>query len=207
MTLRETSNNQSSRGIDKQFANSLHNGDNFFCQCDILITVEAIEPQHNWIGPNTMANSNSNVFLVTNTSENGTTAFSNLSSALTHVADSHGDLTAEGAALMFDNGTNALVPATIGNVKRSYARNLRFVASNADAASVVDGIQSKLKGALQACALVGVDPSNVAKVADLRAELETAQLSIGSLDNATEFTIAVLPLHKRKHTKRDSVAS
>ena len=176
-------------------------------QCDILITVEAIELQHNWIGPNIMANSSSFVFLVTNTIENGTTAFSNLSSALTHVADSHGDLNAEGAALMFDNGTNALVPATIGNVKRSYARNLRFVASNADAASVVDGIQSKLKGALQACALVGIDPSNVAKVADLRAELETAQLSIGSLDDATEFNIEVLPLHKRKHTKRDKVAN
>ena len=199
--------NQTNRGIDKQFANSRQDGDNISAQCDILITVEAIEPQHNWIGPNIMANSNSFVFLVTNTSENGTTAFSNLSSALTHVADSHGDLNAEGAALMFDNGTNALVPATIGNVKRSYARNLRFVASNADAASVVDGIQSKLKGALQACALVGVDPDNVAKVADLRAELETAQLSIGSIEDATEFNIEVLVLHKRKHTKRDNVAS
>lgn len=108
---------------------------------------------------------------------------------------------------MFDNGTNALVPATIGNVKKSFARNLRFVASNADAANVVDGIQSKLKGALQACELVGIDPSNVAKVADLRAELETAQLAVGSIEDATEFNIEVLPLHKRKHTKRDKVAS
>ena len=153
-----------------------------------------------------MANT-TNIFIVTNTSETGKVAFSNLSSALTHVADSHGDLNAEGAALMFDNGTNALVPATIGNVKKSYTRNLRFVASNADAASVVDGIQSKLKGALQACALVGIDPSNVAKVADLRAELETAQLAVGSIEDATEFSIEVLQLHKRKHTKRDKVGN
>ena len=200
-----SNNNQSSRGIDKQFANSRQDGDNISAQCDILITVEAIQPQHNWIVPNTMAN----IFLVTNSIDEGTNAivaFSNIGSALDFVKDSHGDLNAEGSALMFDNGTNSLVPATIANVKKSYARNLRFVASNADAASVVAGIQSKLKGALQACALVGVDPSNVAKVADLRAELETAQLSIGTMDNATEFTIAVLPLHKRKHTKRDSVA-
>ena len=153
-----------------------------------------------------MANT-TNIFLVTNTSEAGKVAFSNLSSALGHVVNSHGDLNPEGSALMFDNHTNALVPATIGNVKKSYARNLRFVASNADAASVVDGIQSKLKGALQACELVGVDPDNVAKVADLRAELETAQLAAGSLEDATEFNIEVLPLHKRKHTKRDKVAS
>ena len=150
---------------------------------------------------------NSFVFLVTNTTETGKVAFSNLGSALDHVVNSHGDLNPEGSALMFDNHTNALVPATIGNVKRSYARNLRFVASNADAASVVDGIQSKLKGALQACALVGVDPDNVAKVADLRDELETAQLSIGSVADATEFNIEVLVLNKRKHTKRDKVAS
>ena len=204
--------NNSNTGSKEQ-TNSLQTLDKVMldipAQCDILITVEAIEPQHNWIGPNTMATANSNVFLVTNSIDEGANAivaFSNLGSALDYVKDSHGDLNPEGAALMFDNGTNALVPATIANVKKSYARNLRFVASNADAASVVAGIQSQLKGALQACALVGVDPSNVAKVADLRGVLELAQDSIGSMDNATEFTIAVLPLHKRKHTKRDSVA-
>ena len=147
------------------------------------------------------------IFLATDSTDSTPICFSNIGTALDYVRDSHGDLNAEGAALMFDNGTNALVPATIGNVKRSYARNLRFVASNADAASVVDGIQSKLKGALQACELVGVDPSNVAKVADLRAELETAQLSIGSIEDATEFNIEVLVLHKRKHTKRDKVGN
>ena len=200
--------NQTNRGIDKQFANSRQDGDNISAQCDILITVEAIEPQHNWIGPNTMATANSNVFLVTNSIDEGANAivaFSNLGSALDYVKDSHGDLNAEGSALMLEAATG-LVPATNKAVKdRNFTgRTLRFTATDATGAKLVSAAQSKLDGALQACILVGVDPSNVAMVANLRDALEVAQ-SDASDSNLTEvvtFEIAILPLHKRKHSKR-----
>ena len=205
MSTTETANNQSSRGIDKQFANSLQNGDNFFCQCDILITVEAIEPQHNWIGPNTMATANTNIFLVTNSNEDSTVAFSNIGTALDYVADSHGDLNAEGSALMLEAATG-LVPATNKAVKdRNYTgRTLRFTATDAIGANLVSAAQSKLDGALQACILVGVDPSAVAMVGNLRAALEVAQESASdsNLAEVVTFELAILPLNKRKHNKR-----
>ena len=201
-------NNQSGRGIDKQFANSRQDGDNISAQCDILITVEAIEPQHNWIGPNTMATANTNIFLVTNSIDEGTNAivaFSNIGSALDFVKDSHGDLNAEGSALMLEAATG-LVPATNKAVKdRSFTgRTLRFTATDATGAKLVAAAQSKLDGALQACILVGVDPSNVAMVANLRDALEVAQESASdsNLAEVVTFEIAILPLHKRKHSKR-----
>jgi len=208
MSTTETDNNQSSRGIDKQFANSRQNGDNFSGQCDILITVEAIEPQHNWIGPNTMATANTNIFLVTNSIDEGTNAivaFSNIGSALDFVKDSHGDLNAEGSALMLEAATG-LVPATNKAVKdRNFTgRTLRFTATDAIGAKLVAAAQSKLDGALQACILVGVDPANVAMVANLRDALEVAQESASdsNLAEVVTFEIAILPLHKRKHNKR-----
>jgi len=201
-------NNQSSRGIDKQFANSRQDGDNISAQCDILITVEAIEPQHNWIGPNTMATANTNIFLVTNSIDEGTNAivaFSNIGSALDFVKDSHGDLNAEGSALMLEAATG-LVPATNKAVKdRNFTgRTLRFTATDATGAKLVAGAQSKLDGALQACILVGIDPANVAMVANLRDALEVAQESASdsNLAEVVTFEIAILPLHKRKHNKR-----
>jgi len=198
-------NNQSARGIDKQFANSLQNGDNFFCQCDILITVEAIKLQHNWIGTNTNMKPTTNIFLVTNSSEDSIVAFSNIGTALDFVADSHGDLNSEGSALMLEAATG-LVPATNKAVKdRSYTgRTLRFTATDAIGAKLVSAAQSKLDGALQACILVGVDPSAVAMVGNLRSALEVAQdsASDSNLDEVVTFSIAILPLHKRKHNKR-----
>ena len=205
-------NNQSSRGIDKQFANSRQDGDNISAQCDILITVEAIKPQHNWIGPNTMATANTNIFLVTNSIDgvdndcnNAIVAFSNIGSALDFVKDSHGDLNAEGSALMLEAATG-LVPATNKAVKdRNFTgRTLRFTATDATGAKLVAAAQSKLDGALQACILVGVDPSNVAMVANLRDALEVAQESASdsNLAEVVTFEIAILPLHKRKHGKR-----
>ena len=201
-------NNQSSRGIDKQFANSRQDGDNISAQCDILITVEAIKPQHNWIGPNTMATANTNIFLVTNSIDEGTNAivaFSNIGSALDFVKDSHADLNAEGSALMLEAATG-LVPATNKAVKdRNFTgRTLRFTATDAIGAKLVAAAQSKLDGALQACILVGVDPANVAMVANLRDALEVAQESASdsNLAEVVTFEIAILPLHKRKHNKR-----
>ena len=200
--------NQTNRGIDKQFANSRQDGDNISAQCDILITVEAIEPQHNWIGPNTMATANTNIFLVTNSIDEGTNAivaFSNIGSALDFVKDSHGDLNVEGSALMLEAATG-LVPATNKAVKdRNFTgRTLRFTATDATGAKLVSAAQSKLDGALQACILVGVDPSNVAMVANLRDALEVAQsdASDSNLAEVVTFEIAILPLHKRKHSKR-----
>jgi hypothetical protein len=51
---------------------------------------------------------------------------------------------------------------------------------------------------------VGVDPSNVAMVANLRDALEVAQESASdsNLAEVVTFEIAILPLHKRKHSKR-----
>jgi len=197
--------NQSSRGIDKQFTNSRQRADNFPGQCDILITVEATKPQHNWIGPNTMALANTNIFLVTNSSEDSIVAFSNIGTALEFVADSHGDLNAEGSALMLETATG-LTPATNKAVKdRNFTgRTLRFSATDATGAKLVADAQSKLDGALQACALVGVDPSNVATVANLRARIIELQdnLDVSNSDEVVTFALAILPLNKRKHNKR-----
>jgi len=205
MSTTETDSNQSSRGIDKQFANSRQNGDNFSGQCDILITVEAIKPQHNWIGTNTNMKPTTNIFLVTNSNEAGIVAFSNIGSALEFVKDSHGDLNAEGSALMLEAATG-LVPATNKAVKaRNFTgRTLRFTATDAAGANLVSAAQSKLDGALQACALVGVDPSNVATVGNLRARVVELQdnLDNSNLDEVVTFAIAILPLHKRKHNKK-----
>ena len=74
---------------------------------------------------------------------------------------------------------------------------MRFSAAGADAASVVAGIQSKLDGALSACALVGIDPANVATVGNLRAALLDAQASIGAESASVTLTIETLHLHKR----------
>jgi hypothetical protein len=97
---------------------------------------------------------------------------------------------------MFDSATGP-VPATNKAVKASHGRTLRFSAAGADAASVVAGVQSKLDGALSACAAIGVDPANVAKVAELATALEAAQALVGETADAAMFTILVTPLHKR----------
>ena len=140
------------------------------------------------------------IFLATDSTDSTPICFSNIGTALDYVRDSHGDLNAEGAALMLDSRTG-LVPATNKAVKAARG-TLRFVATGADAASVVAGIQSKLDGALSACALVGIDPENVATVGNLRAGLIEAQANIGASDASVSFEIAPRELHKRAHNKR-----
>jgi len=140
------------------------------------------------------------IFLATDSTDNTPICFSNIGTALDYVRDSHGDLNAEGAALMLD-GRTGLVPATNKAVKAARG-TLRFVATGADAASVVAGIQSKLDGALSACALVGIDPENVATVGNLRAGLIEAQANIGAADASVSFEIRPATLHKRAHNKR-----
>ena len=121
-----------------------------------------------------------------------TLAFSNIGSALTFIEDSHADLNPEGSALMF-----AGAPATTKAVKASCRRVLTFTAAGADAASQVAAAQSKLDGAIAACALVGVDPANVSKVAELSAAVESARLLVDAPADAVELTIERLTLHKR----------
>ena len=146
-----------------------------------------------------------NIFLVTNSSEDSIVAFSNVGSALEFVRDSHGDLNSEGSALMLETATG-LTPATNKAVKdRNFTgRTLHFSASDADAASVVAATSSKLDGAIQACVGLGIDPANVGKVAELRLELEAAQLvlDVSNSDEGVTFELIVLPLNKRKHNKR-----
>ena len=136
------------------------------------------------------------IFLAADSTDSTPIAFSNLGSALDYVRDSHADLNPEGSALMFGN-----VPATNKAVKASSRRVLSFTAAGADAASVVAGIASKLDGAISACASLGVDPANVAKVATLQTELEAAQALVGTEDYSASFTITVTPLHKRGYKR------
>ncbi len=139
-----------------------------------------MKPQQHWIGTNTiMTANNTNIFLVTNSSEDSTIAFSNIGTALDFVRDSHGDLNAEGSALMLETASG-LVPATNKAVKdRNFTgRTLHFSATDADAASVVAATSSKLDGAIQACVGLGIDPANVGKVAELRVALENAQANL-----------------------------
>ena len=124
-----------------------------------------------------------------------TLAFSNIGSAFTFIQDSHADLNPEGSTLMLRG-----VPATNKAVKGARG-DLRFNVSGADAASQVAAAQSKLDGAIAACALVGVDPSNVAKVAELRENLETAMSSALDGPASVELTIRAMVLHKRGYKK------
>ena len=182
-----------------------NNARDFLGHCGILITVEALKPQQHWIGTNTNMKPTTNIFLVTNSSEDSIIAFSNIGTALEFVRDSHGDLNSEGSALMLEAATG-LVPATNKAVKdRNFTgRTLRFTATDATGAKLVADAQSKLDGALQACALVGVDPSNVATVGNLRARIVELQgnLDVSNSDEVVTFALAILPLHKRKHNKR-----
>ena len=121
-----------------------------------------------------------------------TLAFSNIGSAFTFILDSHADLNPEGSALMLGS-----VPATNKAVKASSRRVLTFSAAGADAASQVAAAQSKLDGALSACALVGVDPDNVATVGNLRHALIEAQALVDTDEAAAVLTIERMTLHKR----------
>jgi hypothetical protein len=126
-----------------------------------------------------------------------TLAFSNIGSAFQFIQDSHADLNPEGSALML-----AGAPATVKAVKASSRRVLDFTVSGADAASQVAAAQSKLDGAIQACELVGIDPSNVAKVAELRDAVESAQLLAAEAGaDSVELSITAMTLNKRGYKR------
>ena len=132
------------------------------------------------------------IFLAT--AADDTLAFSNIGSAFTFIQDSHADLNPEGSALILAHNST---PATVKAVKASSRRVINFTAAGADAASQVTAAQSKLEGALSACALVGVDPANVATVGVLREALATAQGLVDTDIEAVELRIERLTLHKR----------
>ena len=188
---RDTSNDRAPGAASAAQSIGHNNARDFHAQNGILITVEGNEAR-----ASRKDTTMTTIFLATDSTDDTPIAFSNIGTALEYVRDSHGDLNPEGSVLMLDTASGP-VPATNKAVKASYARVLRFSAAGADAASVVAGVQSKLDGAISACASLGVDPGSVAKVAELATELEAAQALVGTADNAATFEILVTPLHKR----------
>ena len=192
---RDTSNDRASRAPGAALSIGHDNARDFSAQYGIILTVEGIQAR-----PSRKDTTMTQIFLATDSTDSTPIAFSNIGTALDYVRDSHGDLNPEGSVLMLDTASGP-VPATNKAVKASNARRLCFSATGADAASVVAGVQSKLDGALSACAAIGVDPANVAKVAELATALEAAQALVGTADNAATFEILVTPLHKRGYNK------
>ncbi len=137
---------------------------------------------------------NSEIFIAT--AADMTLAFSSIGPAFQFIKDSHEDLNPEGAVLMLHGA-----PATASAVKASYRRTLDFTAAGADGASRVAAAQSALDGALQACQLVGVDPNNVSKVAELQVALDAARESVNDDLDAPELTITRMTLHKRGYKR------
>jgi len=178
----------------KEQTNSLQTLDSkkvdFSAQYGIIITVEG-----NTARPSRKDTTMTTIFLASDSTDSTPIAFSNIGTALEYVRDSHGDLNPEGSALMLQSSAG-LVPATNKAVKAARGV-LRFEAAGADAASQVAAAQSKLDGALSACELVGVDPANVATVANLQHALLTAQALVGTDDAAASFIIRPVALHKR----------
>jgi hypothetical protein len=137
---------------------------------------------------------NSEIFIAT--AADMTLAFSSIGPAFQFIKDSHEDLNPEGAVLML-----AGAPATASDVKASYRTILDFTAAGADGASRVAAAQSALDGALQACELVGVDPRNVSKVAELQVALDDARMLVDAPADAVELTITRMTLHKRGYKR------
>ena len=128
-------------------------------------------------------------------------AFASLGTALQYVRDSHEDENAEGLALMLHT-PRGLVEESTSAVRDRTQYNLpcRFVAA-ADA-GLTKSIRSKLDGAIKACALIGVDPESVAKVSELREQVERSQATITEADDSVGYTITPMTLQKRKGAKR-----
>ena len=139
------------------------------------------------------------IFTVTDSATASTLAFSSADAMLAYVRDLHADLAPEGSALMLGG-----VPASNKVVKAHFARSTRGVFTVAgEGADAVASIQSKIDGAVKACAALGIDPDNVAKVGELR---EALALAIESVDTDDSLTIDVreLVLHKRRKASRKS---
>ena len=55
-----------------------------------------------------------------------------------------------------------------------------------------------------ACAALGIDPDNVAKVGELRADLAAAMASVSTDDDSLTIEVRELVLHKRRKSARKS---
>ena len=192
MTMREDdSNNDRAHGAGLSIGHD--NARDFSRVIRYYINNEAATtPRPSRKDTHTMANSE--IFIAT--AADMTLAFSSIGPAFTFIQDSHADLNPEGAALMLDGA-----PATASAVKASYRRIFNFTAAGADGASRVAAAQSALDGALQACQLVGVDPNNVSKVAELQVELDNARMLVDAPADAVELTITRMTLHKRGYKR------
>jgi len=133
------------------------------------------------------------IFTVTDNKTLSTLAFSSCDAMLAYVRDLHADLAPEGSTLML-----AGVPATNKVVKARFAvRSFGEFTVAGDGADAVASIQSKLDGAIQACAALGIDPDNVGKVGELRASLAEAIESVDTDDKGLVIEVRELVLHKR----------
>ena len=57
---------------------------------------------------------------------------------------------------------------------------------------------------MKACAALGIDPDNVAKVGELRESLAVAMASVTTDDDSLQIEVRELVLHKRRKTARKS---
>ena len=138
------------------------------------------------------------IFTVSDNRTSDTLAFSSADAMLAYVRDLHADLAPAGSTLMCGN-----VPATNRAVKAVSGPGavFRFTVAG-EGADAVASIQSKIDGAVKACAALGIDPDNVAKVSDLRADLVTAMASVMTDDDSLEIEVRELVLHKRRKSNR-----
>ena len=140
------------------------------------------------------------IFTVTDNKTAATLAFSSADAMLAYVRDLHADLSPEGSTLMLDG-----VPATNKVVKAKFAlRSAATFTVAGDGADAVAALQSKLDGAIQACAALGIDPDNVGKVGELREALAVAIESVDTDDAGLVIDVRELVLHKRRKASRKS---
>ena len=133
------------------------------------------------------------IFTVTDNKTLSTLAFSSADAMLAYVRDLHADLAPEGSTLMLDG-----VPATNKVVKARFAlRSFGEFTVAGEGADAVAALQSKLDGAIQACAALGIDPDNVGKVNELREALAVAIESVDTDEKGLVIEVRELVLHKR----------
>ena len=139
------------------------------------------------------------IFTVSDNRTSATLAFSSADAMLAYVRDLSEDLAPEGATLMLGG-----VPASNKVVKAHFSRSSRGTFTVAgEGADAVAALQSKIDGAVKACAALGIDPDNVAKVGELRESLAAAMASV-TTDDSLEIEVRELVLHKRRKGARKS---
>tara|TARA_R110002072_G_scaffold101565_1_gene223636 strand:- start:659 stop:1195 length:537 start_codon:yes stop_codon:yes gene_type:complete len=131
-------------------------------------------------------------------------AFASIGTALQYIRDSHGDENPEGCTLMLQT-PSGLVPESTTAVRARADLTLpcRFRAVDSDAAGRGAKIRSDLDGCLKGAALLGVDPESVAKIHELRADLEAETANVAAEADTVGYSLTVMRLHKRKGARRN----